>query len=110
LKKKKEATKDMYQSQMFGNSRISISLPNDLLRDVTELARKKRTSKSIILSESTLLGFREVSIRHAIEEYQHGNISVGRASEISGLGLAEFMEEMRKRNIIPRYGEDLLIK
>jgi len=96
----------MYQSQMFGNSRVSISIPNDLLRDVTELARHKKTSRSIILNESTQLGFREVAVRFAIEEYQRGHISVGRAAEISGLGLAEFMEEMKKHGITPRYDEE----
>ena len=108
--KKKKSTKKTYESQMFGNTRTSISLPNDLLRDVAELARKKRTSESIILTESALLGFREVSVRHAIEEYQRAHISVGRAAEISGLGLAEFMEEMRKRGINPRYGKEILTK
>lgn len=96
----------MYQSQMFGNSRVSISIPNDILRDVIELARQKKTSRSIILNESTQLGFREMGVRFALEEYQRGHISVGRAAEISGLGLAEFMEEMRKRGIAPRYEEE----
>ncbi len=96
----------MYQSQMFGNSRVSISIPNDILRDVIELARQKKTSRSIILNESTRLGFREMAVRFALEEYQRGHISVGRAAEISGLGLAEFMEEMRKRGIAPRYEEE----
>jgi predicted HTH domain antitoxin len=95
---------------MFGNSRVSISIPNDLMRDVIELARQKKTSRSVILNESTRLGFREMAIRFAIEEYQRAHISVGRASEISGLRLAEFMEEMRKRGIAPRYEEELLIK
>ncbi|MEE9458187.1 MAG: UPF0175 family protein [Candidatus Bathyarchaeia archaeon] len=104
--KKKRSTKDMYQSQMFGNSRVSISIPNDILRDVIELARQKKTSRSIILNESTRLGFREMAVRFALEEYQRGHISVGRAAEISGLGLAEFMEEMRKRGIAPRYEEE----
>ena len=90
---------------MFGNSRVSISIPNDLLRDVIELARQKKTSRSIILNESTRLGFREIAVRFALEGYQRGHISVGRAAEISGLGLAEFMEEMRKRGIAPRYEE-----
>jgi predicted HTH domain antitoxin len=91
---------------MFGNSRVSISIPNDILRDVIELARQKKTSRSIILNESTRLGFREMAVRFALEEYQRGHISVGRAAEISGLGLAEFMEEMRKRGIAPRYEEE----
>lgn len=91
---------------MFGNSRVSISIPNDILRDVIELARQKKTSRSIILNESTRLGFREMGVRFALEEYQRGHISVGRAAEISGLGLAEFMEEMRKRGIAPRYEEE----
>ena len=108
--KKKRPTKDMYQSQMFGNSRVSISIPNDLLRDITELSRQKKTSRSIVLTESTQLGFREMAIRFAIEEYQRGHISVGRAAEISGVGLAEFMEEMRKRGITPRYDENSLTK
>ncbi|WP_455278476.1 UPF0175 family protein [[Eubacterium] cellulosolvens] len=108
--KKKQSNKDMYQSQMFGNSRVSISIPNDLMRDVIELARQKKTSRSLILNESTRLGFREMAVRFAIEEYQRGHISVGRASEISGIGLAEFMEEMRKRGIAPRYEEGSLIK
>ena len=95
---------------MFGNSRVSISIPNDLLRDITELSRQKKTSRSIILAESTQLGFREMAIRFAIEEYQRGHISVGRAAEISGVGLAEFMEEMRKRGITPRYDVNSLTK
>ncbi len=95
---------------MFGNSRISISIPNDLMRDAEELARQKKTSRSIILNESTQLGFREMAVRFALEEYQRAHISLGRAAEISGLGLGEFMEEMRKRGITPRYSKETLTK
>jgi predicted HTH domain antitoxin len=92
------------------NIRVSVAIPNELLRSIDELARIKKINRSILLSESVKLGAREVRIRFAIEQYQRGFMSVGRASEIAEVGLAEFLEEMRKRGVTVRHSLDSLIK
>lgn len=91
-------------------SRISFSIPSELLRSIDELARVKRVNKSALLVESIKLGSRELRIRFALEQYERGSISVGRAAEMAAISLAELLEEMRKKGITPRYNLDLLVK
>lgn len=92
------------------NIRVSAAIPNELLRSIDELARLKKVSRSMLLSESVKLGARELRIRFAVEQYQRGFMSVGRASEIAEVGLAEFLEEMKKRGVSVRHNLDSLIK
>jgi predicted HTH domain antitoxin len=91
-------------------SRVSFSIPNELLRSIDELARVKRVNRSALLAESVKLGGRELRIRFALEQYERGSISVGRAAEMAEVSLAELLEEMHKRGIIPRYNLDFLVK
>jgi len=91
-------------------TRISTTIPNELLRSIDELARKKKMERSVLLSESVKLGFREISIRFALEQYGKGFMSVGRAAELAEISLAEFLEEMQKRGITTRYDLNSLLK
>ncbi|MBN2152561.1 MAG: UPF0175 family protein [Candidatus Lokiarchaeota archaeon] len=42
---------------------------------------------------------KEDKIKHAIDEYKLGKISFGKASEIAGLSLWEFIDEAHRRNV-----------
>ncbi len=91
-------------------SRVSLTIPNELLRSLDELARRKKMNRSELLNESVKLGVRELVVRFALEQYERGSISVGRAAETAGMGLAEFLEEMQKRGVSQRYYLDSLIE
>ena len=90
--------------------RVSVAIPSELLRSIDELARIKKVNRSMLLSESVRLGARELRIRFAIEQYQRGFMSVGRAAEIAEVGLAEFLEETKKRGVTVRHNLDYLLK
>jgi predicted HTH domain antitoxin len=85
-------------------------IAHELLRSIDELARIKKTSRSTLLTEAVKLGARELRIRFAIEQYQRGFMSTGRAAEIAEVGLAEFLDEMRKRGVVMRHNLDSLIE
>lgn len=91
-------------------TRVSVTIPDGLLRSINELTRRKRIKRSILLSEAVKLGFRELNIRFALEQYERGFMSVGRAAELAEISLAELLEEMRKRGLTPRYNLESLIK
>ncbi|MEM2942537.1 MAG: UPF0175 family protein [Candidatus Bathyarchaeia archaeon] len=92
------------------STRVSLTITHELLRSIDELARMKKTSKAMLLSEAVKLGARELRIRYAIEQYQRGFMSAGRAAEIAEVGLAEFLDEMRKRGVVIRHNLDSLIE
>jgi len=91
-------------------SRISLSVPAELLRSLDELARIKKVRRSTLLLESLKQGARGVRIRFALEQYERGFMSVGKAAEVAEVSLAEFLSEMRKRGITPRYSLGLLFR
>lgn len=90
--------------------RVSAAIPNELRRSIDELARIKKINRSVLLTESVKLGARELRIRFAVEQYQRGFMSAGRAAEIAEVGLAEFLEEMKKRGVAVRHNLDSLVK
>jgi predicted HTH domain antitoxin len=81
-----------------------------LLRSLDELARIKKARRSTLFLESLKQGAREVRIRFALEQYERGFMSVGKAAEVAEVSLAEFLSEMRKRGITPRYSLGLLFR
>ncbi|MEM2942556.1 MAG: hypothetical protein QXT81_03945 [Candidatus Bathyarchaeia archaeon] len=89
--------------------RVSVSIPHELLRSIDELTRKKRTKRSTLISEAVGLGLRELRIGFAVEQCAKGFMSVCRAAELAQIGLAEFLEEMRKRGCASRYDIKSLI-
>jgi predicted HTH domain antitoxin len=99
-----------FHKQSGFKSRISLSVPAELLRSLDELARIKKARRSTLLLESLKQGAREVRIRFALEQYERGFMSVGKAAEVAEVSLAEFLSEMRKRGITPRYSLGLLLR
>jgi predicted HTH domain antitoxin len=89
--------------------RVSVSIPHKLLRSIDELTRKKRTKRSTLLNEAIGFGFRELRIDFAVEQCDRGLMSVYRAAELAQIGLAEFLEEMRKRGHTPHYDLESLM-
>src|SRR3972149_1543702 len=82
----------------------SLDVPENINEEVDILVKKGYYhSKSDLLRDAfrTLLNTKaELKISLAIELYLKGNISIGRAAELSGLTQLEFKEGMAARGII----------
>ena len=88
----------------------TIRLPSELIREINLLAETLDRDKSDIIREAIRYGLREIKIRIALEQYQKGLISIGRLVEVSGLSYWEVYEELKKRGITLKYGEDRFIE
>ncbi|HIH22164.1 TPA: UPF0175 family protein [Candidatus Micrarchaeota archaeon] len=60
------------------------------------------------MENPSIAGMREIKIRYALTLYQNGNVSVGKASELAGINLWEFLDILRMRNIGFRADEEHL--
>ena len=88
----------------------TIRLPIELVREIDLLAKTLNRDKSDIIREAIRHGLREIKIRIALEQYQKGLISIGRLVEVSGLSYWEVYEELKKRGITLKYGEERFIE
>lgn len=86
----------------------TVRLPEETIEDLEDLTDKLRREKSDIMREALKIGIDEMKLRLALELYNKGSISFGRMAELTGLGYRELSLELRRRNIVFRYGEERL--
>lgn len=84
----------------------TVRLPEETLRVIEELADKLQREKSEIMREALNIGIDEIKLRLAVEQYVKGSVSFGRMAELTGLSHRELFLELRRRNIVYRYGEE----
>lgn len=84
----------------------TLRLSEETVEELEDLTRRLRREKSDVMREAMRIGIEEMKLRLALELYSKGEISFGRAAEITGLGHRELNLELRKRNIPFRYGEE----
>lgn len=87
---------------------VSGRLPEDLVAGLDELGEATGRTRSDVLREVVRHGLAEVRLERAIDAYRAGEASLGRASEIAGLPIACFLDELRQAQVPLRYGPDEL--
>lgn len=84
----------------------TVRLPEDTIEDLEDLTDRLQREKSDVMREALKIGIDEMKLRLALELYNNGRISFGRMAELTGLGYRELSLELRRRNVVFRYGED----
>lgn len=84
----------------------TVRLPEETIEDLEDLTDKLQREKSDIMREALNIGIGEMKLRLALELYRKGSISFGRMAELTGLGYRELSLELRRRNVVFRYGEE----
>ena len=84
---------------------IVIKIPIKLYNDVKKLSELKRIDTRTVIVEALKEGIFLLKIREAIKRYVNGEVSLGKAAEIAGLSIWEFLDELKKRGIEIRYKE-----
>jgi predicted HTH domain antitoxin len=86
----------------------TVRLPDETLDEINELTDTLSKERSELIREIIRVGVTEVKLRHGIEEYQKGKISLGKLSEFTDIGYRELQLELAKRGVTQRYGEERL--
>ena len=81
------------------SERVSIVIPSELNDEIEKIQKILRMDKSTVIRHLLLKSIQEIKIETALEEYKKGKISFGKASEIAGVNLWEFIEICRARKV-----------
>jgi len=84
----------------------TIRLPDEALDELQKLTEELKKDRSDLLREAVEIGIEELKIRHALDLYTRGSISFGKLSELTGISHWELYDELKKRGIHYRYGEE----
>ena len=84
----------------------TVRLPEETIENLEDLTERLQREKSDIMREALKIGIDEMKLRIALELYRKGSISFGRMAELTGLGYRELSLELRRRNIVYRYGQE----
>jgi predicted HTH domain antitoxin len=87
---------------------VSGRLPPDLLRDLDRLGKDAGQTRSEVLRDVVRRGVAAERLERALEAYRRRQVSLGKASEMAGLAVTVFLDELRRVGILRDYGADEL--
>lgn len=85
------------------SERISFVIPKHLRKSIRELQEITRDDQSTLLRRLLDKGLAEVKMDIAVNDYLKGKTSLEKSSEISGVSLWSFLDELRRRNVALKY-------
>ena len=86
----------------------TLRLSDQELRRLDRIAKRQGVDRAVLLRKAIAGGLREIVLSDAIERYQRGECSAGRAASDAGIGLWEFLDELQRRAIPFRTDEAYL--
>jgi len=78
---------------------VSIRLPLSQLKEIEEIARRRKLGRSAIIRELILEGLKATKLKMALDMLRERKISVWRAAELAGITYREMLELLRVHNI-----------
>ena len=63
------------------------------------ISKEEKIDRSSVLRKVLDIGLDEYNKRKAVEEYRRGKLSVGKASELAGISIAEFYKILENEDI-----------
>ena len=81
------------------SERISIVIPQELKEELDMLQRITQLDKSSLIRQLLRKSITELRIEQAIKAYEEGKVSFGKASEIAGLNLWDWIDEVHRRGL-----------
>jgi len=78
---------------------VSVRLSEGELSDLDDAADLLGQDRSTTIRKALEEGLGELRVRHAVERYQSGDVSVNEAAGLAGLTVAEWLEVANERNL-----------
>ena len=89
---------------------LNLRLNKDLIKELEKLANFENLDRTVLAKKILIEGIEREKINYVIQKYIQKEISIERASEISGLSLFELIEIFSKLGIAHNLTEDIIRK
>lgn len=81
------------------SERLSIVIPSEMNEDIEKLQEILKMDKSTLIRHLLSNSIKETKLNTMLEEYRIGKLSLGKAAELSGTNLWEFIDQCRAHGI-----------
>jgi len=81
------------------SERLSIVIPEEMKAEIEALQKLTHLDKSSLIRQLLRKSIREFRIEEAIRAYEGGKVSFGKASEIAGLNMWDWIDEVHRRGV-----------
>lgn len=81
------------------SERLSIIIPSEMNIELEKLQKLLKMDKSTVIRHLLSKSIHNVKLETMLDEYRKGKLSIGKAAEIAGVNLWEFIEHCRKNQI-----------
>ncbi len=78
---------------------VTAQLSDEMIKEVDEFMKVHGIDRSTAIRKLLEKSLNQWRIERAVSEYMNGNISLMKASEVAGLSIWEFADELQKRDI-----------
>ncbi len=85
---------------------LTSRLPDDMAKKIEEIAEIEKLDKSSVIRRLLDKGIIQWKEEFALKLYQDGEVSIGRAAEISSLNIWEFLDKLAEKKIPLNYDTD----
>ena len=83
-------------------------LPDDMVKEIERIAQIEKLDRSSVIRRLLNRAIPEWKLEYALKLYQNGEISIGKAAELSSISIWEFMVNLSQLKIPINYNlEDL---
>mgnify|MGYP006297838609 CR=1 FL=1 len=83
--------------------RISVTIPEDLLKESEELAEERLEDRSTVIRQLIAEGLKEEKKKKAVDMYMDKKVSLEKAAEIADVSVWKMLDLLRDRNVPLRY-------
>ncbi len=81
------------------SERLSIIIPSEMNDDIEKLQEVLKMDKSTVIRHLLSTSIHQVKLDTSLNEYRKGKLSLGKAAELAGINMWEFIEHCRKNQI-----------
>lgn len=78
---------------------VSLRLPEEILKYVEGKAEEKKLNRTVVIRMLVLQGIEMDRKRKALQLYQQGKVSLGKAAKIAGLSVSEMIDLLGKEGM-----------
>jgi predicted HTH domain antitoxin len=82
---------------------LTTRLPDEMAKQIEEIAEIEKLDKSSVIRRLLDKGIIQWKVEFALKLYQDGEVSLGRAAEISLLNIWEFLDKLAEKKIPLNY-------
>jgi predicted HTH domain antitoxin len=92
----------------FMGQSITSRLPDDLVKEIEKISKAEQLDKSSVVRRLLSKAIAQWNLENALDAYQKGEVSLGRATEMAKVSIWRFMAKLNERKIPLNYSvEDL---